>query len=92
MNEWGWKNRDMKYLSRRDWDMNLGPWTVALILCISLFFDLAILDLIMKFKYFINGVPIVCKYEFTNAWQFHMWLSALVGADNVHKTRWEEIK
>lgn len=37
MNEWGWKNRDMKYLSRRDWDMNLGPWSVALILCISLF-------------------------------------------------------
>lgn len=37
MNEWGWKNRDMKYLSRRDWDMSLGPWVVALILCISLF-------------------------------------------------------
>ena len=46
----------------------------------------------MKFKYEIDGVTLTCKYEFTNAWQFYMWLAAIVGADNMHKVKYEEIK
>ena len=54
--------------------------------------DLTVLDCIMKFKYEIDGVALTCKYEFTNAWQFYMWLAAIVGADNMHKVKYEEIK
>ena len=50
-----------------------------------LYFDTVFGVLIMKYRFLINGIGIIPKYEFENLWQAFMWIYGALGENRIEE-------